>query len=285
MNTLSAPAARRSRSWAVQARLSGPSCWSARIRSALPLSRPAMSHYGLGYIGRCVRLCKPDSCETLSGRECVLLDCPIGPCPSRTPISLVVLSPQWMSRSRAPIIGPCPQPLQTRKTIAASIRRKVLTEARYRCAVPTCRTILAIDLHHLVRVADGGEGRGRQPTGTCPNCHARGLGRWRSPRFAGLIVAGLVRISPGNVAASGAFDGLLIGQPFREGKEPVGVHGNQEALEAANVGASSSKLAPEQGPIQRNEGAGVDQNDLVIYGKGPCCYYLAFRGLRRDRRE
>jgi len=44
-----------------------------------------------------------------------------------------------------------------RKTIPESTKREVLTEAGFRCAVPTCRTILAIDLHHIVEVNDGGD--------------------------------------------------------------------------------------------------------------------------------
>lgn len=59
-----------------------------------------------------------------------------------------------------------------RAPIGAAIRRDVLTEAGYRCAVPTCRSILAIDLHHLVRVADGGENTAGNLIALCPTCHA-----------------------------------------------------------------------------------------------------------------
>lgn len=48
----------------------------------------------------------------------------------------------------------------------------VLTEAGYRCAVPTCRQILAIDLHHLVEVSDGGGNEASNLIALCPNCHA-----------------------------------------------------------------------------------------------------------------
>lgn len=48
----------------------------------------------------------------------------------------------------------------------------VLTEAGYRCAVPTCRGILALDMHHIWEVsADGGD----EPANLialCPTCHA-----------------------------------------------------------------------------------------------------------------
>ncbi len=45
----------------------------------------------------------------------------------------------------------------TRKPIPASLKREVLAEAGYRCAVPTCRGILALDLHHIEEVQEGGE--------------------------------------------------------------------------------------------------------------------------------
>jgi hypothetical protein len=45
---------------------------------------------------------------------------------------------------------------QRRKKLPSSITVAVLTEAGYRCAVPTCRNILAVDLHHIVEVSEGG---------------------------------------------------------------------------------------------------------------------------------
>ena len=48
----------------------------------------------------------------------------------------------------------------------------VLTEAGYRCAVPTCRTILAIDLHHIVEVSEGGGNVVSNLLALCPTCHA-----------------------------------------------------------------------------------------------------------------
>lgn len=58
-----------------------------------------------------------------------------------------------------------------RRPISQTIRREVLTEAGYRCAVPTCRTILAIDLHHVVRVAENGPNTTHNLIALCPNCH------------------------------------------------------------------------------------------------------------------
>jgi hypothetical protein len=184
----------------------------------------------------------------------------------------------------------------TRKTIAASIKREVLTEAGYRCAVPTCRTILAIDLHHLVRVADGGRDEAANLLALCPTCHAlhhrgiihaesirvwkgllvalnEGIGRdakdlllllspddnrgtptWFSAdgvlRFAGLIVAGLVKIGEPTptqmhtLSWIGTHHSVYLSE---KGTALVAAwkHGNQEALEAAQIfGASPIKPEP-----------------------------------------
>ena len=58
-----------------------------------------------------------------------------------------------------------------RSPIPESIKHRVLTEAGYRCAVPTCRTILAVDLHHLDRIADGGSDSEGNLLALCPTCH------------------------------------------------------------------------------------------------------------------
>src|SRR5262245_36953481 len=48
----------------------------------------------------------------------------------------------------------------------------VLTEAGYRCAVPTCRGILALDMHHIWEVARGGGDEPSNLIALCPTCHA-----------------------------------------------------------------------------------------------------------------
>ena len=60
----------------------------------------------------------------------------------------------------------------TRRTVPNNSMVQVLTEAGYRCAVPTCRTILAIDIHHMVEVADGGGNEPGNLLALCPTCHA-----------------------------------------------------------------------------------------------------------------
>jgi len=61
---------------------------------------------------------------------------------------------------------------KARRPIHPAVSRAVLTEAGYRCAVPTCRTTLAIDLHHLVGISSGGGNEASNLLALCPNCHA-----------------------------------------------------------------------------------------------------------------
>lgn len=59
-----------------------------------------------------------------------------------------------------------------RKYISKKAKIVVLTEAGYRCAVPTCRTILAIDLHHIVHVSEDESNDPSSLLALCPTCHA-----------------------------------------------------------------------------------------------------------------
>ena len=59
-----------------------------------------------------------------------------------------------------------------RRAVPNPIVVRVLTEAGYRCAVPTCRTILAIDIHHIVEVSEGGGNEQENLLPLCPTCHA-----------------------------------------------------------------------------------------------------------------
>src|SRR5690349_13496502 len=54
----------------------------------------------------------------------------------------------------------------------AGLSNSVLIEAGYRCAVPTCRNILAIDMHHIIEVKDGGPNEPSNLLALCPTCHA-----------------------------------------------------------------------------------------------------------------
>lgn len=57
------------------------------------------------------------------------------------------------------------------RAIRVDVRRSVLIEAGYRCAVPTCRNLLVLDLHHIVPVRDGGSDDAHNLLALCPTCH------------------------------------------------------------------------------------------------------------------
>lgn len=59
-----------------------------------------------------------------------------------------------------------------RRTRSRTLTIQVLTEAAYRCAVPTCRGILALDIHHLVPVSEDGPDELNNLIALCPTCHA-----------------------------------------------------------------------------------------------------------------
>jgi HNH endonuclease len=59
-----------------------------------------------------------------------------------------------------------------RKGLSLKTKTAVLTESGYRCAVPTCRNILALDMHHMYQVAHGGDDSPSNLIALCPTCHA-----------------------------------------------------------------------------------------------------------------
>ena len=61
---------------------------------------------------------------------------------------------------------------QSRQAIPRSVVIEVLTESGYRCAVPTCRTLVVLDLHHIVPVRLGGPSTAENLLALCPTCHA-----------------------------------------------------------------------------------------------------------------
>ncbi|MDP4199047.1 MAG: HNH endonuclease signature motif containing protein [Bacteroidota bacterium] len=59
-----------------------------------------------------------------------------------------------------------------RKNLPSKTRDILLTESGYRCAVPTCRGILALDMHHIDEVSAGGGNDPANLIALCPTCHA-----------------------------------------------------------------------------------------------------------------
>lgn len=86
-----------------------------------------------------------------------------------------------------------------RVSIPLDVQLAVLVEAGYRCAVPTCHTILAIDLHHMEYVSEDGKNEVSNLLALCPTCHRL--------HYKGVIPKEAIRIYKGMlVALSQAFD-------------------------------------------------------------------------------
>lgn len=54
-----------------------------------------------------------------------------------------------------------------------SVRELVMLEAGYRCAVPTCRALTPLDVHHIDEHAKGGSDEAGNLICLCCNCHNR----------------------------------------------------------------------------------------------------------------
>ena len=59
-----------------------------------------------------------------------------------------------------------------RKSLSQTVRELVLMEAGYKCANPTCRHILTLELHHIVWIRDDGTNDPDNLLALCPNCHS-----------------------------------------------------------------------------------------------------------------
>ena len=78
-----------------------------------------------------------------------------------------------MPASKAPKARTPKSPrLRTDVRVSIATRIQVLTEAGYRCAVPTCRHPLALDLHHMEEVSAGGSDDVGNLLALCPTCHS-----------------------------------------------------------------------------------------------------------------
>ena len=102
-----------------------------------------------------------------------------------------------------------------RVKVPPDVQLAVLVEAGYRSAVPTCRTILAIDLHHMEQVSEGGGNDLANLIALCPTCHAlfhRGIiSRDAIYAYKGMLVA------LNHAFDEATIDGLL----FLYGLQPV----------------------------------------------------------------
>jgi hypothetical protein len=58
-----------------------------------------------------------------------------------------------------------------RLKIPSPIRHQVLMEAGYKCGRPVCHNVIALDLHHLIYVSDGGNNDASNLLPLCGYCH------------------------------------------------------------------------------------------------------------------
>jgi hypothetical protein len=62
--------------------------------------------------------------------------------------------------------------MATRKSLPVDARAIVLHECGYKCANPTCRMVLTLEIHHLEQVSEDGSNEPSNLLALCPNCHA-----------------------------------------------------------------------------------------------------------------
>jgi len=87
----------------------------------------------------------------------------------------------------------------SRKPLSQLTKIAILTESGFRCAVPTCRTILVLDIHHIEEISEGGMDEESNLIALCPNCHAL-YHRQKIPRESLRVWKGIL------VSLNGAFD-------------------------------------------------------------------------------
>jgi HNH endonuclease len=58
-----------------------------------------------------------------------------------------------------------------RRPLSTETKELLLTESGYRCAVPRCRNILALDMHHIIELHEGGSDDQSNLVALCSYCH------------------------------------------------------------------------------------------------------------------
>lgn len=134
-----------------------------------------------------------------------------------------------------------------RTNVPVNIKREVLMEAGYRCAVPRCRNILALDLHHMVPVAEDGPNEASNLIALCGFCHDM-YHRGEFPHDAILNWKGIL------IAINFAFDKQSIDDLFflsGLSDRSLGISGDG-VLHFSNLisaGLASFKILMKNGPI------------------------------------
>ncbi len=115
--------------------------------------------------------------------------------------------------------------MSKRAAVPEDVRRAVLIEAGYRCAVPTCRALLIVDLHHLVPVRDGGANVASNLLALCPTCHALHERGKIDPEAVRAWKAMLVSLSAA-FDRTAIDDLLLLRDMQRQGRESLAITGD-----------------------------------------------------------
>jgi hypothetical protein len=134
-----------------------------------------------------------------------------------------------------------------RTAIPLDVRVAVLTEAGYRCAVPTCRGVLALDLHHMVQVSEGGGNVVDNLLALCLNCH--GLYHRRTISKESIYVWKSILVSLTRAFDVAALDQLLfLNKPEIDQLQITG-DGVLRFMRLIAAGLASFELALQNGPL------------------------------------
>lgn len=149
-----------------------------------------------------------------------------------------------------------------RRAIPVATKREVLTEAGYRCAVPTCRMILAIDLHHIIEVSEGGENTLDNLIALCPTCHAL--------HHRGEITADSIRIwktmlvTLNNAFDRNTIDSLLFLRTLRPQQLRISGDGVLKYDRLIAAGLAEFNLVMQNGPIMLYEVGLTAKGKMVV---------------------
>ena len=149
-----------------------------------------------------------------------------------------------------------------RKKVPHAVTVAVLTEAGYRCAVPTCRTILAIDLHHMVEVAEGGSNEVGNLLALCPTCHAL-FHRGEIARDS-IYAWKCVLVSLSHAFDFAALDQLLFLNKLETANLRVSGDGVLQFARLIAAGLATFKLFMQNGPILLYEVTLTDRGKALV---------------------
>ncbi|MBI4509954.1 MAG: HNH endonuclease [Deltaproteobacteria bacterium] len=149
-----------------------------------------------------------------------------------------------------------------RRKLRPEVKMAVLTEAGFRCGVPTCRTILAIDLHHMVRVSEGGPDEQTNLLALCPTCHAlfhRGvISREAIYSWKGILVA------LNQAFDKHAVDDLLFLEKLRPGELAVSGDGVLRFSRLIAADLAAFRLLMQNGPLVLYEVGVTEKGKLLV---------------------